>query len=56
MSDSMRPQRRQPTRLPGPWDSPGKNTGVLAKLISLRMVTAAMKFLLLERKAMTNLE
>ena len=20
--------RRQPTRLPGPWDSPGKNTGV----------------------------
>ena len=28
MSDSVRPQRRQPTRLPGPWDSPGKNTGV----------------------------
>ena len=27
MSDSVRPQRRQPTRLPGPWDSPGKNTG-----------------------------
>ena len=24
----MRPHRRQPTRLPGPWDSPGKNTGV----------------------------
>ena len=24
----MRPQRRQPTRLPCPWDSPGKNTGV----------------------------
>ena len=24
----MRPQRRQPTRLPRPWDSPGKNTGV----------------------------
>ena len=22
----MRPQRRQPTRLPCPWDSPGKNT------------------------------
>ena len=21
-------QRRQPTRLPRPWDSPGKNTGV----------------------------
>ena len=28
VSDSVRPQRRQPTRLPGPWDSPGKNTGV----------------------------
>ena len=28
MSDSMRPHRRQPTRLPYPWDSPGKNTGV----------------------------
>ena len=28
MSDSVRPQRRQPTRLPRPWDSLGKNTGV----------------------------
>ena len=28
MSDSMRPHRRQPTRLPRPWDSPGKNTRV----------------------------
>ena len=28
MSDSVRPYRRQPTRLPHPWDSPGKNTGV----------------------------
>ena len=28
MSDSVRPQTRQPTRLPRPWDSPGKNTGV----------------------------
>ena len=26
--DSVRPHSRQPTRLPGPWDSPGKNTGV----------------------------
>ena len=24
----MRPHRRQPTRLPRPWDSPGKKTGV----------------------------
>ena len=28
VSDSVRPQRRQPTRLPRPWDSPGKNTGL----------------------------
>ena len=28
MSDSVRPHRRQPTRLPCPWDSPSKNTGV----------------------------
>ena len=24
----MRPHKRQPTRLPRPWDSPGKNPGV----------------------------
>ena len=28
VSDSVQPHRRQPTRLPCPWDSPGKNTGV----------------------------
>ena len=28
VSDSVRPHRRQPTRFPRPWDSPGKNTGV----------------------------
>ena len=28
MSNSVRPHRRQPTRLPHPWDSLGKNTGV----------------------------
>ena len=28
MSNSVKPHRRQPTRLPHPWDSPGKNTGV----------------------------
>ena len=28
MSDSVRPHRWQPIRLPRPWDSPGKNTGV----------------------------
>ena len=25
---TVRPRRRQPTRLPSPWDSPGKDTGV----------------------------
>ena len=25
---TLQPHRRQPTRLPRPWDSPGKNTGV----------------------------
>ena len=28
MSDSVQPHRWQPIRLPHPWDSPGKNTGV----------------------------
>ena len=28
VSDSVQPQRQQPTRLRHPWDSPGKNTGV----------------------------
>ena len=28
VSHSVRPHRRQTTRLPCPWDSPGKNTGV----------------------------
>ena len=28
MSNSVRPHRRQPTRRPHPWESPGKNIGV----------------------------
>ena len=28
VSNSVQPHRRQPTRLPHPWDSPGKNSGV----------------------------
>ncbi|KAM7231087.1 hypothetical protein CapIbe_017532, partial [Capra ibex] len=28
VSNSVRPHRRQPTRLLCPWDSPSKNTGV----------------------------
>ena len=37
VSDSVRPQRRQPTRLPHPWDSPGKNTGVGCHFLLQRM-------------------
>ena len=32
-----RPHRRQPTRLPRPWDSPGKNTGVGCHFLLHRM-------------------
>ena len=37
MSDSVWPHRRQPTRLPRPWDSPGKNTGVGCHFLLQRM-------------------
>ena len=37
MSDSVRPHRRQPTRLPRLWDSPGKNTGVGCHFLLQRM-------------------
>ena len=33
MSNSVQPHRWQPTRLPHPWDSPGKNTGVGCHLL-----------------------
>ena len=32
-SNSVGPHRWQPTRLPRPWDSPGKNTGVGCHLL-----------------------
>ena len=34
VSDSVRPFRQQPTRLPHLWDSPGKNTGVGCHFLS----------------------
>ena len=37
VSDSMQPHRLQPTRLPRPWDSPGKNTGVGCHFLLQRM-------------------
>ena len=43
VSDSVQPHRWQPTRLPYPWDSPGKNTGVgchfLLQVIIYKMLT-----------------
>ena len=33
VSDSVQPHRRQPTRLPCPWESPGKNAGVGCHLL-----------------------
>ena len=33
VSDSVRPHRRQPTRLPRCWDSPGKNIGVASHFL-----------------------
>ena len=37
MSNSVQPHRQQPTRLPHPWDSPGKNTGVGCHFLLQRM-------------------
>ena len=37
MSNSVRPHRRQPTRLPRLWDSPGKNTGAGCHFLLQRM-------------------
>ena len=37
VSDSVRPHRRQPTKLSCPWDSPGKNTGVGCHFLLQRM-------------------
>ena len=42
MSNSVWTQRRQPTRLPRPWDSPGKNTGVACHFL-LQCMTMKMK-------------
>ena len=37
MSDSVRPHRQQPTKIPRPWDPPGKNTGVGCHFLLQRM-------------------
>ena len=48
MSNSVRPHRWQTTRLPRPWDSPGKNTGVECHCLLLnKLVIAKIKKLTL---------
>ena len=59
MSNSVRPRRQQPTRLPRPWDSPGKNTGVgchfLMKVKSEREVAQSCPTLQPRRQQPTRL-
>ena len=43
MSYSVRPHRWQPTRLPRPWDSPGKNTGVGCHCLLRTIMVKSMK-------------
>ena len=44
MSNSVRPHRWQPTMLPHPWDSPGKNTGVGCHFLLQRMKVKSEKW------------
>ena len=48
----MRPHRQQPTRLPHPWDSPGKNTGVGCHFL---LQDSFLAILSLERRKTTTL-
>ena len=41
VSDSVRPHELQPTRLLGPWDFPGKSTGVGCHCLLRAAATAA---------------
>ena len=43
MPDSVQPHRGQPTRLPRPWDSPGKNTGVGCHFLLQSLPTATIE-------------
>ena len=43
MSDSVWPHRWQPTRLPCPWDSPGKNTGFSRQGVGCHFLLQCMK-------------
>ena len=41
LCNPVQPHRRQPTRLPHPWDFPGKNTGVGCHFLLQAEETAA---------------
>ena len=47
VSDSVQPHRRQPTRLPHPWDSPSKNT-VVDSILKSRDITLSTKVCLVK--------
>ena len=49
VSDSVRPHRWQPSSLPRPWDSPGKNTGVGCHFLLQCMKVKKMKVKSLSR-------
>ena len=50
MSDSVQPNRRQPTRLCHPWKSPGKNSGVVAISFSNATMVSHMQIPVLQGK------
>ena len=56
----MRPHRRQPTRLPHPWDSPGKSTGVgchvFLQLPSLESIKYSNCFSSLTQESLTPIQ
>ena len=60
MSDSVRPHRWQPTRLPRPRDSPGKNTGVgchfLLRCMKVKSESEVAQFELLFLKTHSHME
>ena len=56
MSDSVRPHRRQPTRLPHPWDSPGKKQkSILGKEKSSKSIISVYTWRSINQKWILNL-
>ena len=51
---TLRPQRRQPTRLLRPWDFPGKSTGVGCHCLLRNIALSIIKYLLIKQWSMKN--